>query len=82
MATIDDDLAAVTAEDTAVGSVLALLTQLQAQVAAALSTTNIAPADQAKLDAVFTQSNASAAAIAAALAANVPPAPPAPAARR
>lgn len=76
MASIDDLLTAVTAEDTDVDSVVALVASLQAQVATALSTTNILPADQAKLDAVFAQATASAGKIVTALGANVPPPPP------
>ncbi len=82
MATIDDLLTAVTAEDTRVDSIVALVAQLQAQVATALSTTNITAADQAKLDAVFAQATSSAGKIDTALNTNVPPPPPTPAARK
>lgn len=53
MATLDDVLADVTSESTAIDSVSALITGLQGQVAAALSGVTLPTAVQAKVDAVF-----------------------------
>ena len=69
MATLDDVLADVTAETTAIGSITTLIQGLQAQIAAA----GLSPADQAKVDAIFADAEANKAALATALAANVPP---------
>lgn len=75
MANIDDLITAVAAEKTADDSLIALVNSLEAQVAAALGTTVISPADQIKLDAVFAGATDNAAEVNAALAANTPAAP-------
>ncbi len=73
MATLADTLALVTAEDTTIDSVLALVQGLKDQIASA----GLTPADQAKVDAIFAQATADQAKLQTALAANVTP-PPAP----
>ncbi len=70
-ATLDQVLADVTAETTAIGSVQTLITGLQQQIA----NLGLSAADQAKVDAIFAAAEANKQALAAALAANVPPAP-------
>ena len=70
MATLDDTLALVKAEDTTIDSVLALVQGLQAQIASA----GLTAADQAKVDAIFAQATADQGKLQAALTANVPPA--------
>jgi hypothetical protein len=67
--TIDDTLAAVTAEDAGADSLIAYTNGLAAQLAAALAGTTLPPAVQTKIDAIFSQANASAAKMAAAIAA-------------
>lgn len=78
MASLDETLAAVTQEDTKIDSLIALFAGLQAQLADVLSGTVVAPAVQAKIDAIFSQATASAGKVQAAIDANTPPAPPAP----
>ena len=74
MATLDETLAAVTAEDTKVDSIIALVAGLKTQLADALSGTTLPPATQAKVDAIFAQATASAGKIDTAITANTPPA--------
>jgi uncharacterized protein YoxC len=74
MATLDQILADVTAESTAIDSVVALIDGLKKQLADALAGVTLPAAVQAKVDAIFTGTEANAAKVAAALAANVPPA--------
>lgn len=76
VATLDEILADVTAESTALDSVAALITGLQQQLADALAGLTLPPGVQAKIDSVFAQAESNKAKIAAALAANVPPPPP------
>ncbi len=71
MATLADTLALVTAEDTTIDSVLALMQGLQAQIASA----GLSAADQAKVDAIFAQATADKAKLDTALASGVTPAP-------
>ena len=72
MATIDQVLQDVTDEGTLEDSIIALLTSVQTQLAAALANTTI-PADvQAKIDSVFTGLEANKAKVAAAVTANTP----------
>jgi len=73
MATLDETLAAVTAEDTKVDSIIALLTGIKAQLDAVLAG-GLTPEVQAKVDAIFAQATGSAAKIDTAIAANTPPA--------
>ncbi len=68
MATLADTLALVTAEDTQIDSVIALIQGLQAQIASA----GLSAADQAKVDAIFTQVTNDQAKLSTALTANVP----------
>ena len=75
VATLDQILADVTDESTAIDSIVTLITGLKQQVADALAGTTLPPAVQAKVDAIFTAAESNKAKIAAALAANVPPAP-------
>lgn len=77
MATLDETLAAVTAEDTKIDGIIALVTGLKQQLADALAGTTLPPAVQQKIDAVFATATASAGKIDTALAANTPAAPPA-----
>lgn len=74
-ATIDQLVADVTAETTLEGSIITLLNNVEAQLKAALANTVIAPADQAKLDSMFSDLESNKAALAAAIAANTPVAP-------
>lgn len=74
--TIDETLAAVTAEDGRTDSIIALVAGLKQQLATALSTVTIPPAVQTKINAIFDLSTADAAKVDAALNANVPPPPP------
>lgn len=76
MATLDETLAAVTAEDTKVDSIIALVAGLKQQLADALAGTTLPPATQAKIDAIFSQATASAGKIDTAITANTPPAAP------
>ena len=75
--TIDETLAAVTAADTRVDSIIADRASLKDQLAAALANTNISAETQAKIDKIFDLSTADAAKVDAALNANVPPPVPA-----
>ncbi len=68
MATLADTLALVTAEDTTIDSVLALVQGLKDQIASA----GLTPADQQKVDAIFAQATADQGKLQAALTANVP----------
>ncbi len=76
--TLDEVLAAVTSEDTKIDSLITLVTGLKQQLADALSGVTLPPATQAKVDALFDNVTAKAAAVQAALDANVPPTPPTP----
>jgi hypothetical protein len=69
MASLDETLAAVTAEKTAVDSIVALLAGIKAQLAVALANATLSPADQAKVDAIFAAATANASEITAAIAA-------------
>ena len=71
MASLDETLAAVTAESTVDDSIIALLQGLAAQIAAG----GLSPADQAKVDAIFGAAQANAAKVSAAVTANTPPTP-------
>lgn len=73
--TLDETLAAVTAEDTRVDSIIAFAAGLKDQLAAALAGTTISPALQAKINSIFDLSTASAAKVDTALNTNVPPPP-------
>lgn len=75
MATLDDVLADVTSESTAIDSVTALITGLKQQVADALSGVTLPSATQAKIDAVFTGLESNKGKLTTALAANTPAAP-------
>lgn len=77
MASLDETLAVVTKEATDVGSIKAFIVGLKQQLADALANVKLSPADQAKVDAIFTQATANSQGIVDALAANVPQAPPA-----
>ena len=72
--TIDETLAAVTAADTRVDSIIADRASLKQQLADALSSVRIPPDVQAKINQIFDVSAADAAKVDAALNANVPPA--------
>jgi hypothetical protein len=77
MATLDQVLADVTDESTAIDGISALLAGLKQQLADALAGTTLPPPIQAKVDAIFAQAETNKAKIADALAANTPPpAPP------
>ncbi len=76
MATLDETLAAVTAEDTKVDSIISLLTGVEKQLADVLAGA-LPPDVQAKVNAIFAQATASAGKIDAAITANTPPAAPA-----
>jgi hypothetical protein len=71
MASLDETLAAVTAESTVDDSIIALLTGLAAQIKAG----GLAPADQAKVDAIFAAAQSNSAKVTAAVTANTPAAP-------
>lgn len=75
MATLDETLAEVTAEDTKVDSIIALIGGLQQQLADALSGATLPPGVQAKVDQIFAQATASAGKIDTAISANTPPTP-------
>lgn len=75
MRTLDETLAAVTAEDTKVDSIIVLVNGLKQQLADALAGTTLPPAIQAKVDAIFDTATASAGKIDAAITANTPAAP-------
>ena len=72
MASLDETLAAVTAEDTKVDSIIALLTGIKQQLADALAGTTLPAGVQAKVDQIFAQATASAGKIDTAIAANTP----------
>lgn len=74
-ATLDQVLADVTSETTLENSIVTLLDSVQAQLTSALANTTIAPADQAKIDSIFTGLEANKTALTAAIAANTPAAP-------
>lgn len=74
-ATLDQVLADVSNETTLENSVLALLTSVQAQLAAALANTSISPADQAKIDSIFSGLESNKTALTAAITANTPVTP-------
>lgn len=74
MATLDEVLADVTDEKTAIASIATLIAGLKQQIADALSGVTLPPAVQAKVDAVFAAAEQNKADIAAALASGVPPA--------
>lgn len=76
--TSDEALAAVTAEDTRVDSLIALFATTKQQLADALSGVTIPPAVQAKINSIFDLSSAGASKIDTALNTNVPPPAPAP----
>lgn len=73
MATLDQILADVTAQQTALDSVIALIQGLRQQLADALSGVTLPPAVQAKVDAIFEAAEFNGVKIAQALAENVPP---------
>ena len=75
MATLDETLAATTAEDTKIDSIIAYNTGIKKQLDDVLAGASLPPAVQAKVDAIFAQANASASKIDTALAANTPAAP-------
>lgn len=72
MATLDDVIAKITEQDTALDSVRALITGLRQQIADVLNGVTLPPAVQAKVDAAFAQAEKNSAEIAEALAENVP----------
>jgi hypothetical protein len=72
MADLDAVLVLVSAEDTKLDSVIALIDGLKQQVADALSGTTLPPAVQAKVDAIFSKATSNAAKISDALDENVP----------
>ena len=79
MATLDQIVADVAAEKTALASLGTFISGLQAQLKDALSGATISPANQAKIDQIFADVEANKAAIAAALTTNPPaPVPPTP----
>jgi len=78
MASIDDVLTDVTAESTQLDGINTLISGIQAQLASALSGTNVPPAVQTKIDAVFAQLQNNDTKIAAALNANTPASPAGP----
>jgi hypothetical protein len=68
MASLDQTLAAVTAESTVDDSIIALLLGLNAQITAG----GLSAADQVKVDAIFNQATANSAKVATAVTANTP----------
>ena len=78
--TLDDILAATTAEQTADASIVTLLQGVEAQLATALAGQGISPAAQAKINTIFANMQANIGTITAAVTANTPAAPAAPAA--
>ena len=73
--TLDQLLADVQSESTVDDSIIALVGSIQSQLAAALANTTIAPADQDKINAIFSAVEANKAKISAAVTANTPTAP-------
>jgi hypothetical protein len=71
MATLDEGLASVRAANTKVDSLIALFKALQQQLKGA----GLSPADQAKVDSIFSEATAEATTVQAAMDENVPPAP-------
>jgi hypothetical protein len=71
MATLDEALSVVTAESTVDDSIVALLEQLASQIKAG----GLSAADQAKVDAIFTNATNNSAKVTAAVLANTPAAP-------
>ena len=71
MASLDETLAAVTAESTVDDSIIALLEGLAAQIKAG----GLSAADQAKVDAIFAQANTNSAKVTTAVTTNTPAAP-------
>lgn len=72
MASLDEVLADVTAETTALDGIAALIAGLKQQIKDALSGATLPPAVQSKVDAVFAAAEVNKGKIAAALEANVP----------
>lgn len=72
MNTLDDDIAAIAAQTTAIGSLTTFIMGLQTQIAAL----GLTPAEQAKVDSIFSGVTTNTAAIVAAMAANVTTPPP------
>lgn len=70
--TLDDVLNDVQSESTVDDSIITLFQGVQSQLAAALANTTIAPADQAKIDAIFSGIEANKAKVAAAVTAGTP----------
>ena len=75
MATIDQVLADVTDESTALDSIATLISGLRQQVADAVKNAGIPPDVQAKIDQVFAVAEQNKTKVAAALAANIAPDP-------
>lgn len=74
MATLDEILSSVDAEDAVDDSIIALLTGIKAQLDAVIAG-GLSPAVQAKVDAIFAKVEASKAKVAAAVVANTPAEP-------
>lgn len=74
-AKLDQVVQDVQDESTVEDSLISLTTAIKAQLDAALANTSISPADQAKIDAIFTGLEANKAKLAAAITANTPVAP-------
>ena len=70
MATLQEDVDAIEAQTTAIGSLTTFIQGLKDQIAALPSLT---PAQQAQIDGIFSGVTANTAAISAAMTANVPP---------
>src|ERR1017187_9337246 len=75
MSTLDDDIAAIAAQTTVIGSLTTFITSLEDQIKAL----GITPAQQAQIDAIFSNVTANTTAISAALVQNVAATPHAPA---
>jgi uncharacterized protein YoxC len=73
MATLDQILDKVTAEQTSIDSLAMFIDGLKKQLSDALAGVNLTPAVQAKVDAIFAGVAANEAKVVAALDANVPP---------
>ena len=74
-ATLDQVLQDVTDETSLENSVLSLLSGIQAQLQQALQGTNISPANQAKIDAIFNGLESNKTALTAAITSNTPVTP-------
>lgn len=72
MPTLDEALASVTANGTVGGSAVALMANLKTRLDEALSGVTLPPAVQAKVDAIFTASEADKTALEEAILANTP----------